>query len=655
MNVAAELARRGRKVLVVDFDLEAPALDTAGRLRPNAWHAGVVEYVSHYLETGQQPDVRGYGYDAGPVGEKGGRIWVMPAGARDLHYRHALARLDWLSLYQSHDGFGFLNRMKEQWENLIHPDYVLIDCRAGRTNVAGTCTRQLPDAVVALFFPDQQNLVGLKSVCRDICTETRRGRPKPITLQFVLSNIPRIDDEENEGQELARLRDASVNKLRTSELGGIFTGTLHHQDGLVTVDRRPLVLERPNTRLAREYRDLVDGLIAHNVKDREGGLLFLQQMEEAYSQQSAVGGEFEEEEKRLDRFREENWDDPAFLVRLACCLMTGERYPDAERIVDRVLDDLQPTHAEALLQRFQCRARSKDKHGAGEALRAYFTLPNLNAEQILAAWRQTFYGAISFDDALVQQAERILAALRDSYELAPEQFDDLRRNPEVQALLEEKSPDGLWRDVGDPPQLSQKLSAVDQLRLVVLLCPEKPPDLVEWWHLTPEQRLRRKIRHLRKRIEELSARTPANDEERNWNAFHLANDWFALALAQWEATGDLPTEPCARGLGYHARVDDDFKGNYRQGRLKEKPPYRQLLALALWGVGRIREAKDEIDLAEASVIADPADEQYESPWRGCERVTREQFLNDCREILDQLSPDVPCLRPLFLSEPHADG
>src|SRR5205823_3755864 len=65
VNVAAELARRGRRVLLVDFDLEAPGLETFERLRPSEPHPGVVEYVKDYMLTKQPPDVRKYIYSAG--------------------------------------------------------------------------------------------------------------------------------------------------------------------------------------------------------------------------------------------------------------------------------------------------------------------------------------------------------------------------------------------------------------------------------------------------------------------------------------------------------------------------------------------------------------------------------------------------------------
>ncbi|MXW35498.1 MAG: ParA family protein, partial [Chloroflexi bacterium] len=43
VNTAVELVRRGRRVLAVDFDLEAPGLDTFGVLRPADDVPGVID------------------------------------------------------------------------------------------------------------------------------------------------------------------------------------------------------------------------------------------------------------------------------------------------------------------------------------------------------------------------------------------------------------------------------------------------------------------------------------------------------------------------------------------------------------------------------------------------------------------------------------
>lgn len=53
VNIAAELIKSGLRVLIVDFDLEAPGLDTFNLPRPQKVGKGVVEFVLDYLETNQ--------------------------------------------------------------------------------------------------------------------------------------------------------------------------------------------------------------------------------------------------------------------------------------------------------------------------------------------------------------------------------------------------------------------------------------------------------------------------------------------------------------------------------------------------------------------------------------------------------------------------
>src|SRR4051812_30449249 len=105
VNAAAELVRRGRTVLVVDFDLEAPGLETYKRLQPPKPFPGIVEYVTEFRRTYQVPNLLDYIYEAKPIGKKNGRLWVMPAGRRDRAYRNALVSLDWKRLYNEENGF----------------------------------------------------------------------------------------------------------------------------------------------------------------------------------------------------------------------------------------------------------------------------------------------------------------------------------------------------------------------------------------------------------------------------------------------------------------------------------------------------------------------------------------------------------------------
>jgi MinD-like ATPase involved in chromosome partitioning or flagellar assembly len=283
VNVAAQLANMGRKVLLVDFDLEAPGLETFDHLRPKEPHPGMVEYVTEYMRTKCAPDVRDYIYSAGSVGKKSGQLWVMPAGRRDAKYHPALSKIDWLSLYRDHDGFLLFEDTKAQWEQEFKPDYVLIDSRTGHTDVEGICTRQLPDAVVVLFFPNEQNRVGLRDVCRRIRDEATTGLMKQIRLHFVMSNVPDLVDE---SKDLHDSEQAFQKDLRIAE----FDAVIHRYESVKLLFNQAIfVLDRPKSRLAREYEQLLWSLVVHNRADREAALQFLYYAYPRYREQIGTG------------------------------------------------------------------------------------------------------------------------------------------------------------------------------------------------------------------------------------------------------------------------------------------------------------------------------------------------------------------------------
>jgi cellulose biosynthesis protein BcsQ len=257
VNVAAELARRGRKVLVVDFDLEAPGLETYERLQPPKPHPGIVEYVTEYRRTNAVPNLLNYIYETKPIGKNGGKLWVMPAGRRDAAYRRALSRLDWQRLYKDEQGFLLFEDTKVGWEQELNPDYVLIDSRTGDTDVLGICTRQLPDSVVLMFTPNEQNLVGLEKVVDDIRCEEREGLKKKIRLHFVAGNYPAIYDDTGildrhlkEFRKVLRYSDEAVRIPR--------------HENLRLLDQCIAVLEQRRGDLSKTYWDLAGILVKDN-------------------------------------------------------------------------------------------------------------------------------------------------------------------------------------------------------------------------------------------------------------------------------------------------------------------------------------------------------------------------------------------------------
>jgi cellulose biosynthesis protein BcsQ len=268
INTAVELTLRGRRVLVVDFDLEAPGIQTYKPFAHGTHNLGVVDYVTKYIESGTAPDVQKY------ITEhqlNGASIWLMSAGRQDADYARRLNSIEWLTLYNEFDGYLMFEDLKQQWKKSFNFDYVLIDSRTGHTDVGGICTRQLPDANVLMFFPNDQNVAGLEEVVRNIKLEAQEPRKKTIPLHFCPSNVPDLDDEE---QILDRHLEDAMQRLDYDEPASI----IHHCNSLALLDQTIFVKDRQKTHLAHQYRQLVDAIVAENLEDKSGALARLEQI-----------------------------------------------------------------------------------------------------------------------------------------------------------------------------------------------------------------------------------------------------------------------------------------------------------------------------------------------------------------------------------------
>ena len=275
VNVAVELAKSGRSVLLVDFDLEAPGLDTFDLLSNTRNVGGIVQFVTDYVDNKTPPNVGEYVYEAPMSADEKlglkGKIWVMPAGRRDSGYDRLLSQIHWQSLYSEMEGFLLFEDLKKQWDKTYSPDYVLIDSRTGHTDVGGICTRQLADLVVLLFTPNDQNLMGLPPIVKAIRKESERSVDRTIHTCFVASNVPTLDDEEGILRRLMGKFSRALAEGKSKER--IFT--VQRYESLQLLNQDIFTLVRPRSRLARQYGEITKFIIEQNLKDRQGVLDFL--------------------------------------------------------------------------------------------------------------------------------------------------------------------------------------------------------------------------------------------------------------------------------------------------------------------------------------------------------------------------------------------
>jgi MinD-like ATPase involved in chromosome partitioning or flagellar assembly len=282
INVALLLAEAGKRVLIVDFDLEAPGIPSFDLFRCAGSRAGVVDYVCAFRDSGEAPDVADFivkcaDGDIPP-------IWLMPAGRHTLPgYAEKLYSIDWKDLYDNHEGFLMFEDMRSQWA--AHPagfDYVLVDSRTGHTDVGGICTRQLPDAVVVMFLPNEQNIEGLKPIVASIREEMVGVRGHQIDLHFCASNVPELDDEDEILSDMLDLAAASF---------GPRPMIINHYNSLELLLQPAFVTCRPKSNLARQYQTLMYSIIERNFEDDIGAEWALSHMPDRYENARREGNQ----------------------------------------------------------------------------------------------------------------------------------------------------------------------------------------------------------------------------------------------------------------------------------------------------------------------------------------------------------------------------
>ena len=214
-NVAWILASNGKRVLVIDWDLEAPGLhryfhpflidselnDTPGLIDyfwdyglrmmtpvpseepADAWHDDVADLDDFAIRLD---------WDFGG----GGLIDFIAAGRQDADYANRVNSFDWNNFYSRLDGEVLLERLREQLKRDY--DYVLIDSRTGVSDTAGICTIALPDRLVALFTLNKQSVDGVDAVLESV----EEGRGQDAVEIFPV--ITRVELAEKERLERAR-------------------------------------------------------------------------------------------------------------------------------------------------------------------------------------------------------------------------------------------------------------------------------------------------------------------------------------------------------------------------------------------------------------------------------------------------------------------
>jgi tetratricopeptide (TPR) repeat protein len=217
-NVAWILAASGYRVLVADWDLESPGLHRFFHpfIRPNDLQGagGIVEMVNTYDEATRQDVVRkdNWQVDFGRVSQyafsldwkhfpQGGSIDFLPAGQHNPDYSRSVYERNWDEFYEKLGGGRLFDALRADMKR--NYDFALVDSRTGISDVAGICTKHLPDVLVDCFTFSEQGIDGAARVAVGIGRHNARSiRVLPVPMRVDSAEKLRVDA----GRQVARQR-----------------------------------------------------------------------------------------------------------------------------------------------------------------------------------------------------------------------------------------------------------------------------------------------------------------------------------------------------------------------------------------------------------------------------------------------------------------
>lgn len=277
-NIAYELARQKKKVLVVDLDLEAPGQHMTDLFRPRVdtardlagWPGkGLLELLTQWRDKG---DKEAFDFDLvdflrpakHEVGEKlkgqGGELWLLPSGdASAGDYDERISQFSWKVFYAS-GGQALLHNLRHRFLAAGF-DHVLIDARTGISDELYISALELADTVVVVSSLNWQNIEGTRRVVDTLLgseVEKVFGRKRVL---LVGSPVPTMI-----GAEALARRRANI-RMQWPRFQGFHAELPYDPD--LALEERVFCWERDNGGERKPYAAAIDKLMETILSEQE--------------------------------------------------------------------------------------------------------------------------------------------------------------------------------------------------------------------------------------------------------------------------------------------------------------------------------------------------------------------------------------------------
>ena len=241
-NIAYLIASNGHRVLLIDWDLEAPGMHRYFfpflRDRELANTRGLFDLLLEYRDMVQTPeefrppsarnplelaDPRRFAeplaLDFERMYGQPGRLSLLAAGRQDEHYAERVNGFNWYDFYALQDGRKFVQQMCDVARE--HYDFVIVDSRTGVSDTAGICTIEVPDVLVAFCTLNRQSIFGVERILSAIESKEPDVRATLSGPLRILPVVTRTDSNEKDRLDAARqLAHGRLGRFVSPDLNG---------------------------------------------------------------------------------------------------------------------------------------------------------------------------------------------------------------------------------------------------------------------------------------------------------------------------------------------------------------------------------------------------------------------------------------------------
>ena len=187
-SAARILAERGRRILCIDMDLEAPGLSSVLGTPEPGEDQGVLPLLLS-LERGEDVEIRDHVQRV----SEGQELYCMPAGRLGSDYAERLRLLDPEIWYREAENplHQLLDLAKS---SSLSPELILLDSRTGISPVAAPLLFDVSDLAVICFYPHPQAQRGTELLVKSLLSAKSRRSTAGLRLtpepRFLVSPVP---------------------------------------------------------------------------------------------------------------------------------------------------------------------------------------------------------------------------------------------------------------------------------------------------------------------------------------------------------------------------------------------------------------------------------------------------------------------------------